>query len=135
MMVAGECISGGAMTPFSVLLVDDQPQVLHLLTTLIETDDRLVVAGTASNGQAALAAVQRGCPDAIVSNIRMPTMDGLQALPLLRRACPRSVIVMYSSDVDDAREAMDAGADAVFDKPQDASLLLDRLVELCTGGR
>jgi two-component system, chemotaxis family, protein-glutamate methylesterase/glutaminase len=135
MMVAGQCIPGGAMTPFSVLLVDDQPQVLHLLTTLIETDDRLVVAGTASNGQAALATVQRGCPDAIVSNVRMPIMDGLQALPLLRRACPRSVIVVYSSDVDDAREAMDAGADAVFDKAQDASLMLDRLVELCAGGR
>jgi two-component system, chemotaxis family, protein-glutamate methylesterase/glutaminase len=134
-MVAGQCIPGGAMTPFSVLLVDDQPQVLHLLTTLIETDDRLVVAGTASNGQAALATVQRGCPDAIVSNVRMPIMDGLQALPLLRRACPRSVIVVYSSDVDDAREAMDAGADAVFDKAQDASLMLDRLVELCAGGR
>lgn len=123
------------MTPFSLLLVDDQPHVLHFLATLVATDDRLALAGIATNGLSALTAAQRHCPDAIVCDVQMPVMDGLQAVPLLRQACPASVIVMYSSDVDAAWRALQEGADAVFDKAHDANLLLDRLVELCRSGR
>ena len=123
------------MNPISVLLVDDQPHVLHLLTVLITADHRLVLCGTASDGQSGVAAARRHCPEAIVCDIQMPVMDGLQALPLLRRACPASVIVMYSSDVDVARKGLQDGADAVFDKAHDPSLLLDHLAELCRRGR
>jgi DNA-binding NarL/FixJ family response regulator len=119
------------MTPFSVLLVDDQPSVLHVLTLLVTADDRLTVAGTADNGLSAVTAAQQHRPAAIVCDVQMPVMDGLQALPLLREACPDSVIIMYSSDMDAAWRAMKEGADAVYNKSHDASLLLDRVVELC----
>jgi CheY-like chemotaxis protein len=123
------------MTPFSVLLVDDQSSVLQFLATLIATDNRLILAGTATNGQRAVAEARRHCPEATVCDLQMPVMDGLQALPLLREACPDSIIVMYSSDMDAAWQAMEQGADAVFNKAHEAGPLLDRLVELCLGRR
>jgi two-component system chemotaxis response regulator CheB len=128
-------MSGGAMTPYSVLLVDDQPRVLHLLTTLIEDDQRFVLAGTATDGRSAVASTQRSCPDVVICDIQMPIMNGLEALPLMRENCPVSVIVMYTSDIDAARAALAAGADAVFDKAKDTNLLLDGIVELCSRGR
>jgi len=123
------------MTSFSVLLVDDQPHVLHLLTMLVAADHRLTLAGTATDGRSAVAAARQHRPEAIVCDVQMPVMDGLQALPHLRRACPASVIVMYSSDVDAAWRGLQHGADAVFDKAHDATLLLDALVQLCRQGR
>jgi chemotaxis response regulator CheB len=119
------------MTPLSVLLVDDQPHVRHLVDMLVSADPRLVLAGMARDGLSAVAEARRHCPDAIVCDVQMPVMDGLQALPLLHEACPASVIVMYSSDVDAAWRALNEGADAVFDKAHDAGLLLDHLAELC----
>ena len=123
------------MTPISVLLVDDQPHVLHLLTALITADHRLALSGTAADGRSAVAAARRLRPEAIVCDVQMPVMDGLQALPLLRLICPASVIVMYSSDVDAAWTGLKEGADAVFDKAHDPGLLLERLAELCLRAR
>jgi two-component system, chemotaxis family, protein-glutamate methylesterase/glutaminase len=123
--------TGEAMPPFFVLVVDDDPSVLHLLTLLIETDTRLALAGTATDGRAALDTVQHGCPDAIVCDVRMPGMDGLQALPLLHRDCPHTVIVMYSSEPESAAPALLAGAAAIYDKGSDPARMLDDIVELC----
>jgi hypothetical protein len=63
--------------------------------------------------------------------MRMPVMDGLQVLPLLRRTCPDSVIGMYSSAPQDARDALRLGADEVGDNATGAETLLDQVVEPC----
>jgi DNA-binding NarL/FixJ family response regulator len=73
------------------------PLCLWLLEALITHDPRLVVAGSVENGRATVAQAQRRCAHAIIYDMRMPVMDGLQVLPLLRRTCPDSVIVTYSS--------------------------------------
>ena len=117
--------------PRTVLAVDDQAVVLSMLAALIEQDPRLVLSGTAGNGQEAIEQATRRCPDSIILDVRMPLMDGLEALPLLRRACPRCVIVMYSSEPAAAADALRLGAGAVVDKAGDASSLLDLLVDLC----
>jgi len=113
------------------LVVDDQQHWRDLLSTLLETDHRFAITGEAEHGQAAIEKVQDSCPDAIVLDMQMPLMGGLEALPLLRDICRRSVIVMYSSDPAGAASAADLGADAVIDKGQDLLSVLDRLAELC----
>lgn len=117
--------------PFSVLIVDDQPAVLQLLTLWIEGDDRLSLAGTAQDGEAAVRWVRSRCPDAVICDLVMPVMDGIEALPLLRRACPDAVIAMYTSCPEVAGGAEQLGADAVFDKATEPSAMLDHLVNLC----
>jgi two-component system chemotaxis response regulator CheB len=120
----------GAGAPLSVLVVDDQPSMRHLLSLWIEADDRLTLAGTAGDGREAVRKAVAACPDAVICDMEMPVMNGVEALPLLRRACPDTVIVMYTSDRDLAREAARLGADAVYDKTTSPAEVLDRLVEL-----
>ena len=120
------------MTTWSVMVVDDQKHWRDLLSFLLETDPRFVLAGATEHGQAAIEGVRGCCPDAIVLDVQMPEMDGLEALPLLRACCRRSVIVMYSSDPAGAGMAERLGADGVIDKVQEPAVVLDRLAELCS---
>ncbi len=86
--------------PLSVLVVEDRPEIARVLTYLVDADDRLSLAGIATDGVEALEHSERDCADAIICDVQMPRMDGIEALPLLRKACPDSVIVMYSSTRD-----------------------------------
>ena len=117
--------------PYSVLAVDDQLPVLQLLTLGIESDVRLRLAGIATDGHAAIRWVSQQCPDAIICDVRMPGLGGLEALPTMRAACPDAVIMMHTSALDIAFTAQQLGADAVVDKTADPSDLLNTLVVLC----
>lgn len=74
--------------PYSVLVVDDEAPVRHLLRLLIDIDDRFTLHATAHDGRDALSRIEDRCPDGIVCDLRMPGMDGWEALPRLRAACP-----------------------------------------------
>ena len=115
----------------SVLVVEDRPEIARVLTYLVDSDDRLSLAGVARDGVEALEHSERRRPDAIICDVQMPRMDGIEALPLLRKACPDGVIVMYSSDPDTARAAPGLGADAVVDKADDPAGLIELVVGLC----
>jgi len=62
-----------------VALVDDQELFVHGLRMLIESQPDLVVAGTASDGEAGVALVAAEQPDVVLMDIRMPLLDGLEA--------------------------------------------------------
>ena len=97
----------------SVLVVDDRPEITRALIHILELDDRLTLAGTASDGLEAVEFSKHGCPDAIILDLEMPRMNGLEALPLLRKSCPSCVIIIYSSDPERAKAAPQLGADAL----------------------
>jgi two-component system, chemotaxis family, protein-glutamate methylesterase/glutaminase len=117
--------------PFSVLAVDDRPEVLHLLKVWIDCDDRLELVGTAVDGHTAMQWVAEQCPDAIICDVQMPGLGGLEALPSLREACPHAVILMYTSAPEISAVAQRLGADAVVDKSSDVGSILDYLSALC----
>lgn len=121
--------------PLSVLVVDDRPEIATVLSCLVDADDRLSLDGIASDGVAALAHAEEHRPDAIICDVHMPRMDGIEALPLLRATCPEAVIVMYSSDPGTAWAARELGADDVVDKADDPALLLELLITLGVNGR
>jgi DNA-binding NarL/FixJ family response regulator len=120
-----------ATMPLSVLVVDDQPSMVQLLRLWIDADDRVALAGTAADGRAALREAAAHCPDAVICDMDMPEMTGAQAIPLLRRMCPDTIIVVYTSDCALADEACQLGADVLFEKVTSPAHVLDRLVELC----
>ena len=67
------------------------------------------------------------CPDVSVLDQEMPAVTGLQALPQLRRLCPTSRIVMWSSDLTVRNTALAAGVDAFIDKGAGVDVLLAAL--------
>jgi len=95
------------------MLVDDSPILLRSVTDFLEQYDELVVVGTASSGEEALAQAEELRPQVILIDLRMPGMGGLEAIPRLRAMLPGAgIIAMTLHDVDVYREAaLAAGAD------------------------
>lgn len=111
--------------PIRVLVVEDSRAQRELLVGLLGTTREFVVAGTASNGQEAIAAALQLRPDVIAMDIHLPILDGYDATRQIMQRCP-TPIVMVSSAGDDASrrsvEALAAGALAVVRKPSSAAL-------------
>jgi two-component system response regulator HydG len=107
-----------------VLVVDDEPSACTGLKKLLESEDYVV--DTAEDGIAALAIAADHPPDVVVTDLKMPRMDGLQLLEKLReqdRDLPVIVATSYQ-DLGAAVAAMRAGAEDYLGKPIDFDALL-----------
>ena len=80
-----------------VLLVDDLSDIRLVMRLLLEADGRAEVVGEASDGKEAVRLAGELHPDAVVLDLRMPGMDGVSALPLIRDAAPGTVVVALSA--------------------------------------
>lgn len=103
-----------------VLIVDDEPLVRRGIVLGVDWSTRgCVVVGEAANGEEGLAAVERYKPNLIITDVRMPRMDGIEMMNRLRSAgCRAHVIVLTAhSDFSYARSALQFGADDYLLKP------------------
>ncbi|MCC7475101.1 MAG: chemotaxis response regulator protein-glutamate methylesterase [Pirellulales bacterium] len=85
------------MKKIRVLVVDDSVVIRRLLTDILCQDAEIEVAGTAPNGQIALAKLTQINPDLVTMDIEMPIMDGLETLPELRKKFPKLPVIMFST--------------------------------------
>ena len=69
--------------PIQVLLTDDSPTMLQVLTRLLSAQPDVTVVGTARDGEEAVALARSLKPDVITLDVQMPGMDGLAATCLL----------------------------------------------------
>jgi two-component system response regulator MprA len=114
-------------TPLYVAIVDDDPAIrLSLGRALrMENYDTELFEDAAS----ALRAIQLRVPDAIVLDLQLPDLDGLEVCRRIRRAGDATPILMLTARdaVNDRVEGLDAGADDYLVKPFDLAELLARL--------
>ena len=105
-----------------VLIVDDTDSMRELMRSYVEAAG-MDVAGEAVDGLKAVGAARSTQPDAIILDVEMPVMDGLQALPGLIDAAPHTKVVVFSSrsEAATADAARSRGAVGVFYKGQDKS--------------
>jgi NarL family two-component system response regulator LiaR len=96
-----------------VLVVDDDPLVTRSLKVLLSREADLHVIGTAGDGSQAVEFCERSLPDAVLMDIRMPGMDGVEATCEIKRRWPRVRVVILTTFQDDEsiRRALQAGAD------------------------
>jgi two-component system nitrate/nitrite response regulator NarL len=121
--------------PFRILLAEDDESFLEAISLLLEQDDRFVVAGRARNGREAVSLAEEVAPDAVVVDIEMPVLDGVEATRRLREVVPDLPIVAVSGHDYEERvlEIRQAGADDYVRKarlaeelPRALAALLDR---------
>jgi two-component system nitrate/nitrite response regulator NarL len=119
-----------------VLLVDDEPDMRELERLSLAHDARFVVVGEAGDGSEAVTAASRTQPDVVLLDLAMPTMGGMEALPLICKAAPDSQVVMLSALPAEryAPEALSLGAAAYLDK-RSVPELAEILGRLCDAGR
>jgi two-component system response regulator AlgR len=96
-----------APLPIRFLVVDDEPLAVERLQLLLARIEGVAIAGTASEGAAALRLVEATAPDAVLLDIAMPGMDGIDVARALGRAARPPVVIFVT--------AFDTFAVAAFD--------------------
>jgi DNA-binding NarL/FixJ family response regulator len=121
--------------PIRVLIVDDDALVRSGLTMMLGGADRVEVVGEAQDGSEVLGAIDRHRPDVILLDLRMPRVDGLGALALLRgQPQPPAVIVLTTFDTDEhVLRALREGAAGFLVKDTPPAEIV-RAIELVASG-
>ena len=89
-------------TRFSVLVVDDHALLRTGVANIINQEADLFVVGEAANGVEAVAAYDRHRPDVTLLDLRMPEMEGAEAVRRIRERDPQArIIVLTTYDTDE----------------------------------
>jgi two-component system response regulator YesN len=115
---------------YKLILVDDEADVREgVLSEINWEENGFQVSDVAENGREALEMVERSVPDVIVTDIRMPFMDGLQLSEQIRRAYPAIKIIILTGfdEFEYARKAIHLNIEEFVLKPCSAGDLLSAL--------
>jgi DNA-binding NarL/FixJ family response regulator len=119
-----------------VLLADDQALVRTGFRMILKAEPDMEVVGEAADGAQAVDAVRRLAPDVVVTDVRMPNMDGLEAARrILSRAASPRVLMLTTFDRDEfVFEALRAGASGFLLKDGPADQLTAAIRAVADGG-
>jgi two-component system NarL family response regulator len=123
------------VTPARVLVVDDHALLRTGVANIINQESDLRVVAEASNGLEAVAAFERHRPDVTLLDLRMPVMEGVEAVRQIRERDPNAkVIVLTTYDTDeDISRALKAGAKAYVLKDISAEGLIGCIHDVLAG--
>lgn len=120
-----------------VVVIDDTPDLRALLRIALERADYVVV-GEAGDGRAGIEVVREQRPDLVLLDLSMPVLDGLEALPTIRRLVPTGTIVVLSGfgPTTMSERALARGADGYVQKGAPLRSIIESLATLVAqGGR
>ena len=120
--------------PLRVVIIDDTSDLRDLLRIAL-TRGGFDVVGEAGNGSRGIDVVRTHRPDVVVLDLAMPVMDGIEALPSIRRLVPEAKIVVLSGfgAQQMSARAVAAGADGYVQKGAPLSTILDYVRGVCSG--
>lgn len=124
--------------PIRVLLADDQPAIRAGMTVLLELESGVTVVAQAASGHEVCAYLQAnpGAADAVLMDIKMPQMSGVQAARAIREmGGPPVVLFTTFEDVDDMLSALDAGVSGYLFKDLDGEEMAWALRRAVAGER
>lgn len=112
-----------------VLLVDDDPDLLKLISLRLSSAGYTV--RTADSGEAALAALSVGRPAAVISDLKMPGIDGIALFEAIHRQHPTLPVIILTAHatIPDAVAATQRGVFGFLTKPFDSQELLHKVAE------
>ncbi|MET9565687.1 MULTISPECIES: response regulator [Streptomyces] len=126
------------MSAVRVLVVDDQVMIRSGIRALLETGTGVEVVGEAADGRRAVDMARALIPDVILMDLRMPVLDGVEAITRLRADATTAdigILVLTTFDTDqDILAALQAGANGFLGKSADHEELLRAVERVAAGG-
>ncbi|TDW92277.1 DNA-binding NarL/FixJ family response regulator [Kribbella sp. VKM Ac-2566] len=122
-------------TAVRVVIIDDDALVRAALAMILRDDTTIELAGEADDGQTGLDLIARVTPDVVLMDIRMPRLDGLEALAqLMGRPAPPKVIVLTTFDADDyVLRALRGGASGFLLKHTPPAAIVEAVHKVAAG--
>lgn len=84
-----------------VLIVDDQEIIRQSLEFMLNSKVNIEVIGTAVDGRDAINKVRKLVPDVVLMDIRMPEMDGIESMKIIKEFCPTTKVIILTTFDDD----------------------------------
>ena len=119
----------------NVLLVDDQTLVREGLSSLLSLSDNVTVVAQASSGREAVRLTTESEPDVILMDIRMPDLNGIEAVELLRKKGFQTPVLMLTTfdDHESIMKAIQVGAEGYLLKDVSLEVLVGAIEALADG--
>jgi DNA-binding NarL/FixJ family response regulator len=124
-----------AAASLRIVVADDQASVREGLVVLLDLLPDIEVVGSAADGEQALAVVAQTRPDAILLDLHMPVLDGIEATRRLTGEHPDVAVVVLTTFADDSSilAALQAGARSYLTKDADRGEIAQALRSAATG--
>lgn len=116
----------------TIILIDDQAIVRAAFKSLLEQVGHFAVIGDAGDARAGIALAEQLRPDVVILDIAMPGLSGLDAVQPIKRASPRTKVLMASQHEGQkfVQQALEAGADGYLSKdsePEELALAIESI--------
>ena len=124
---------GKTMEQYSVLLVDDEEEVTQVILQKIDWESLgFHIIGSATNGVKALEMAEKYQPDVVMTDIKMPYMDGLELSGRLKKEFPTIRILLFTGfdEFEYAKEAVHLEVEEYILKPINSAELMEVFVRL-----
>jgi len=119
------------MAKSSLLVVEDNPDILDLLRLILECTDYKVF--TADDGAQAVMALDQFRPDAIITDLMMPNVTGVELIEFVRGSRELSdipIVAISANNSGPLKRAKEVGATAVLKKPLNYDVLLETINQI-----
>lgn len=115
-----------------ILLVDDNPNIRHLLRVYVETQTSFKICGEAGHGVEAIEKAKGLQPDLVLLDLSMPVLGGAEAASVLKAMLPRTKIILFSMHFNDIPKALASaiGVDLALSKSDGITRLGEHLKSL-----
>lgn len=123
------------MDKIKIIIADDHPITIEGLKVTIEKWDDFVVINTANNGQELLSILENTPVDIALIDIRMPVLDGIETIRIIKNKYPnvRTVALSTFDDVDTISRSIEAGCDGFLLKVIESNQLRQALLSVMDG--
>ncbi len=119
-----------------VLIVDDQEMIRESLELMLNSRVNIEVIGSAVDGKDAISRAKRGKPDVILMDVRMPGMDGIECMKVIKGFQPKTKVIILTTFDDDEYiyESLKHGADGFLLKGASINELVKAIELISAGG-
>ncbi|WP_127845531.1 response regulator [Psychroflexus aestuariivivens] len=120
-----------------LVIAEDHQSFVDGLRLLLDNEENITVVGSANNGEDLLDILEKKSVNVVLTDIKMPKIDGIAACRLIKKSHPQvKVIALTMFDQDDAvKQMLDAGCDGYLLKNSSLKLVLNALETVASGGQ